>query len=412
MIKSKGYHKKLLPNGIRVIGEEIKGYNSVTVGIFVFCGSRDEPSTDRGIAHFTEHMLFKGTYKRSSLDITKEIDGVGGIINAYTNKEYTCYYSKVVYDKLELALDVLSDIFLNSRLDETEIEKEKGVVIQEIKGVNDTPDDVIHDLLLEALFGRESLGFSILGTEETVKNFSREKIVNFIDNYYLNDRIIVAAAGNFNWDEFYSLADSYFGNRKRKDLPFPDRKNSSEGTNIAITKDHLYQINTAIGFKTLSIYHEDYYPIKVINAMLGLGMSSYLFQELREKTGYTYNVYAFSSSYQDTGYMEIYYGTSPEKHNACLDKIKEIIDKFRKGDITEDELNHKKEQIKGSRLLLQDSSDARFSYNSKVEMYFNKYMPVEKELEKIFKVTIDDIVEVSNKYLDFDKAKIVTISPR
>lgn len=409
---SKGYHKKILPNKIRVIGEEIKGFNSVTVGIFVFCGSRDEPQTDRGIAHFTEHMLFKGTEKRSSLDISKEIDAVGGIINAYTNKEYTCYYVKIIQEKIDLALDVLSDIFLNSVIKEEEIEREKKVVLQEIGMVNDTPDDVIHDLLLEALFGKDSLGFSILGTEETVKNFKREKIINFIENYYLNDRIIIAAAGNFKWDEFYDKVSYYFGGRKYKDIKFPERNNKSEGENISLTKEHLYQINTAIGFKTVSRYDSDYYPLKVLNSILGSSMSSYLFQELREKTGYAYTVFSHTNAYQDTGYLEIYYATSPKTQNHCLDKIREILKRFTDGQIKETELNNTKEQIKGYVLLSQDSSNARFTYNAKVEMYHNEFIPLEKELEKIYKVTLDDIVRVANTYLNFDKAKIVTISPK
>jgi len=356
-------------------------------------------------------MLFKGTEKRSSLDITREIDGVGGIINAYTNKEYTCYYAKVVYDKLPLAMDILSDIFLKSRLNEEDIEKEKNVVIQEIAGVNDTPDDLIHDLLLEALFGKESLGFSILGTEETVKDLSRDKIINFIENYYLNSRIIIAAAGNFKWDDFYTLAEKYFGERRSKDINFPERKNTTEGENIAIKKDHLYQINTAIGFKTVSIYDKDYYTFKLIAGLLGLGMSSYLFQELRENTGYAYQVFAYPSSYQDTGYLEIYYATKPNNHESCLQIVKDILDRFRRGKITEDELSHKKEQIKGNKMLAQDSSNARFTYNALVEMYFNKFMPLEKEIEKIYNVSLKDIIDTSNRYLDFDKAKIVTISP-
>lgn len=410
--RSKGYHKKILPNGIRVIGEEIPGFNSVTVGIFVFCGSRDEPSSDRGIAHFTEHMLFKGTERRSSLDISKEIDGVGGIINAYTNKEYTCYYVKVVQDKLELALDVLSDIFLNSTIKEEELDKEKTVVVQEIGMVNDTPDDVIHDLLLEALFGKECLGFSILGTEETVKNFNREKILSFIDNFYLNDRIIIAAAGNLRWDDFFEKAKYYFGYRSSKKINFPERKNCSEGQDISIKKDHLYQTNTAIGFKTVSRYSNDYYPIRVLNSILGSSMSSYLFQELREKTGYAYSVFSLTQSYQDTGFLEVFYATAPKNNNFCLDKVKEILDRFKNGKISESELNHTKEQIKGYIMLSQDSSDARFSYNAKVEMYHNEYIPLEKELEKIYQVTLDDIVRVANEYLIFDKAKIVTITPK
>lgn len=278
--------------------------------------------------------------------------------------------------------------------------------------VNDTPDDVIHDLLLEALFGKESLGFSILGTEETVKNFNRGKVLSFIENYYLNDRIIIASAGNFKWNDFYEKVNHYFGGRIYKDIKFPVRKNTSEGENISLTKEHLYQINTAIGFRTVSRYSEDYYPIRVLNSILGSSMSSYLFQELREKTGYAYSVFSHTQAYQDTGFLEIYYATSPKNHNYCLDKVKDILKRFSDGLIKESELDHTKEQIKGYVLLSQDSSDARFSYNAKVEMYHNEFIPLERELEKIYKVTLDDIVRVANDYIDFDKAKIVTISPK
>lgn len=406
----KGYHKDILQNDIRIIGEEIDSYNSVTVGLFVFCGGRDEPKDQLGIAHFTEHMLFKGTKKRTSLEISKTIDRIGGIINAYTNKEYTCYYVKLVRDKIELGIELLSDIFLNSIFPEEELEREKSVVLQEIGMVNDTPDDLVHDLLLEALFGKDSIGHSLLGTEKDVKSFNAEKISKFVEDYYQNDRIVIAAAGNFKWKEFHELTEKYFGNRKKGQKTF-QRDARKEGKNIKISKKHLYQIHTAMGFKTVSIYDEDKYPLNVLNYILGAGMSSLLFQELREKSGYAYSVFSFTHNYQDTGYLEIYYGTSLEHHAKCMDKVNEIIKLLLKGDIPKEDIDYAKEQIKGYTLIAQDSSDARFSYNAKVELYHNQFIPLEDELAKIYKVTLDDVVRVANKYISPEKAKFAIISP-
>lgn len=406
----KGYHKKQLHNGIRIIGEEIPDYNSVTVGIFVFCGGRDEPKDQLGIAHFTEHMLFKGTKSRSALDISKTIDRIGGIINAYTNKEYTCYYVKIIKDRLALGVELLSDIFINSVLPEDELEREKNVVLQEIGMVNDTPDDLVHDLLLQSLFGKDGLGHSLLGTEEHVKSFSRDKISNFIENYYQNDRIVIAAAGNFRWQDFNDLAEKYFGQRKSGFKQFK-RENLKSGKDIKLFKSQLYQIHTTMGFKTVAIYSEDRYPLKVLNYILGAGMSSMLFQELREKSGYAYSVFSFTHEYQDTGYMEIYYGTSLKHHKDCMDKVNEILTKIAKGDIPKEEVEFAKEQMRGYNLIAMDSSDARFSYNAKVELYHNDFIPLEKELEKVNKVTLDDVVRVANTYLPLDKAKFAIIAP-
>jgi len=407
----KGYHKRNLTNGIRIIGEEIPDYNSVTVGIFVFCGGRDEPASQLGIAHFTEHMLFKGTKSRSALDISKTIDRIGGIINAYTNKEYTCYYVKIIKEKLELGLELLSDIFLNSVFPEDELEREKNVVLQEIGMVNDTPDDLVHDLVLQAIFGKDSLGHSLLGTEKHVKSFSRETVEKFVNEYYQNDRVVIAAAGNFKWAEFNELAEKFFGSRKNGNLVF-NREAKKTGRDIKLSKSHLYQIHTAMGFKTVSIYDKDKYPLKVLNYILGAGMSSLLFQELREKSGYAYSVFSFTHEYQDTGYLEIYYGTSLKHHKKCMDKVAEILNKIAKGDIPKEEIGYAKEQMKGYSLIALDSSDARFSYNAKTELYYNNFIPLEKELEEVNKVTLDDVVRVANTYLPLEKAKYAIISPQ
>jgi predicted Zn-dependent peptidase len=407
----KGYHKSVLPNGIRIIGEEISDFNSVTVGVFVFTGGRDEPADERGIAHFAEHMLFKGTGKRTSLDISKHIDRVGGILNAYTNKEYTCYYVKIVKDELPLGMELLADIFLNSILPEDELEREKQVVLQEIGMVRDTPDDLVHDLMMETLFGNNALGHSILGTEDHVNNFTRDKVFQFMDDFYLNDRIVIACAGNFQWHDFLDNAGKHFGAKKVKDKIFSERKNKTTGENITIQKDHLYQVHTAIGFETVSIYHDDRYPLKVLNYILGGGMSSLLFQELREKTGYAYSVYSSDHNYQDTGFMEIYYGTTLNYQEQCAEKVQEILKKLSRGDITGEDIQYAKDQMRGYTLIAQDSSDAKFSYNAKVELYYNEFIPLEKELERMYRVSLDDVVEVAQKYLTYDKAKFAVITP-
>lgn len=411
VLRHKGYHKITLPNSIRLIGEEVPGFNSCTVGIFVFTGSRDEKFNQLGIAHFTEHMLFKGTEKRTALEISKAIDNVGGILNAYTNKEYTCYYAKVVSDKMDLALEVLADMFLNSTFPEDELEKEKEVIVQEIHMVNDTPDELIHDILLESLFGKHGLGSFILGTEEIVRGFESRTIKNFVEDFYLNERIVIACAGNFKWEKFKNKAEELFGIRQVNITKFPERKVNVSPTKIEVKKEHLNQVHVAIGFPIVSIYHEDKYPLKILNYILGTGMSSILFQELRESSGYVYSTYSSISLYQDTGILYIYFATTPEKKDLCMEKIENILNRLKAGNITDDDITNAKEQIKGYTLISLDSSDAKFSYNARSELYFNKYMPIEAELEKIFLLRKSDIVDVANKYLDLTKAGIACVEP-
>lgn len=411
VLKHKGYHKTILSNGIRLIGEEVSGFNSCTVGIFVFTGSRDERPNELGIAHFTEHMLFKGTEKRTSLDISKAIDNVGGILNAYTNKEYTCYYAKVVSDKMDFALEILSDMFLNSIYPQEELQKEKEVIVQEIHMVNDTPDDLVHDLLLEALYGKEGLGSFILGREETVRGLNREDIRRFVEEFYLNERIVIACAGNFEWERFRKKAEELFGVRQAKIISFPERKTDVMPTKINVGKEHLNQVHVAIGFPAISIYDDDKYPLKLLNYILGAGMSSILFQELREISAYVYSTYSSIHLYQDTGFLYIYFATTPDKKELCMDKIENILQLLKRGNITDDDINNAKEQIKGYTLLSLDSSDARFSYNARSELYFNRYMPVEAELEKVFLLKKSDVIEIANKYLDLTKAGIACVEP-
>lgn len=409
--ETKQLFKAVLPNGIRVIGEEQGGFNSLTTGIFVFTGGRDEPPAARGIAHFTEHMLFKGTHVRSSLDISREIERIGGVLNAYTDKEYTCYYSKVVKDKLGFAVELLSDIFLNSTFPQDELEKEKQVVLQELAMVNDTPDDLVHDVLSESLYGRGALGESLLGDETSIKSFSRGTLSSFMADYYRNDRIVVACAGNFKWNEFLKEVEARFAGRPSTQTSFPERLDTGTGRSRTIRKKHLFQVHTAIGFKTCSVYDDDRYALKVLNTILGGGMSSLLFQELREKTGYAYSVYSYTHTYQDSGFLEIYFGTTPEHQDACMDAVRDILRRLRSGEVTHDDVVHAQEQVRGYSLIAQDSSDARFSYNARCELYHGRHVPFEQDVERIFKVTRDDIIDVANRYLSMDDARIARIAP-
>ncbi len=410
-LKHKGYHKAILPNAIRLIGEEVPGFNSCTVGIFVFTGSRDEKPNESGIAHFTEHMLFKGTEKRTSLDISKAIDNVGGILNAYTNKEYTCYYAKVVSDKMDFALEILSDMFLNSIYPKVELEKEKEVIIQEIHMVNDSPDELVHDLLLEALYGKKGLGSFILGSEETVRELDSNDIRRFVDEFYLNERIVIACAGNFEWEKFRNKAEELFSIRESKIINFPRRESDVIPAKINVEKEHLNQVHVAIGFPAISIYDDDKYPLKLLNYILGVGMSSILFQELREISAYVYSTYSSIHLYQDTGFLYIYFATTPDKKGLCMDKIENILQFLKDGNINDEDVKNAKEQIKGYTLLSLDSSDAKFSYNARSELYFNRYIPIEAELEKIYLLRKSDVIDVANKYLDLSKAGIACVEP-
>ena len=379
------YQKTVLNNGIKVITEEIPYLKSVSIGIWVTTGSRDEQPHENGISHLIEHLLFKGTERRTALDIAKEIDSVGGTLNAFTGREYTCFYAKVIHKNLSLAIDLLSDIFLHSLMDQKDVEKERMVILQEIKMVEDTPDDYVHDLFNRTCWGDHPLGFPICGTEERVKSFSRDQIEQFFRTHYQSDRIIVCAAGNLQHQEVVDLIDATFGQISKSNRVRERVKPLSISTTL-ISKRDLEQVHFCLGTHGLHYNHSLRFASYVLNTILGGGMSSRLFQEIRENRGLAYSVYSYLPTYIDTGLVVVYAGTDRNSFEEVFRLILEEFQRLKTEPFKNGELEIAKEQLKGNLVLSLESSDNLMTRLAKNEIYFETYQTVESILKGIDEV--------------------------
>jgi predicted Zn-dependent peptidase len=342
--------KTVLNNGIRVISENIPHAYSVSIGIWVANGSRHERRESNGVAHFIEHLLFKGTKKRSALQIAREIDSVGGILNAFTGREFVCYYAKVLDAFLPKAVDLLSDIFLNSVFDPEEIEKERKVILQEINMLEDTPDDYIHDLFSQQLWMGHPLGMPIIGNEESVGGLSRDFIVGYRNRRYCAEDIIIAAAGRVDHQELLkSLSDMCAriqpGSGKKSGRRPEYRKK------VAVFDKELEQVHLCLGLKSLPQNHKERYEAHILNTVLGGSMSSRLFQEVREKEGLAYAIYSYMAAHSDTGSLAVYAGTSRESLAEVLELTLREFKRLKTEAVSAIELDSAKEQLKGNILL-------------------------------------------------------------
>ncbi len=377
-----------LKNGIRVVTEEIPSIESVSVGIWINAGSRNEKKIENGIAHFLEHMAFKGTEKRSALQIAEEIESVGGFINAYTSREITCYYAKVLKNHLPLAVDILSDIISNSIFNEQEIEIEKGVIIQEIGQMKDTPDDVIFELLQKEAFADTELGRSILGSVENINSFQRKNFINFIDNNYFAEKIVLCAAGNLKHKDLCKLALSL---QDIKELKKPKSKSKVlfKGGEKRVIKD-LEQAHFAVGFEAPNLKSPKLFAGKVFSVIMGGGMSSRLFQEIREKRGLCYSIGTSFDCYSDNGIFLSYAGTSGDK----VKELSEVIATEFKDSITtinETEVERAKTQLRSSLLMGLENSSSRSERLARGLIIWDKIVEVQETISKIDSVSLEDV---------------------
>lgn len=387
----------VLDNGVRILSAKMPGVRSVSLGVWVGVGSRHDPPSCAGIAHFTEHMLFKGTEKRSALEIAKEIDALGGVLNAQTSKEYTVYYTRVLDEHLDKAADILFDLFLNSEIDPVELEKEKNVVLQEIRMTQDTPDDQVTDLFAEAFFPASPLGAPILGTETSVGAITREQVVDFVSSSYTPSSIVIAAVGNLDHDELVELVKPRIeGLPAGRETGLETGTAGSNGGLKVFTKD-IEQVHVTLGTAGASMLDERRWSYIVLNTMLGGSMSSLLFQEAREKLGLVYSIYSYLISYRDCGVLAVYAGTTPD----CLDRTMEVIvgqmARIREGDFGGILLDDIKEQVKGNLLLARESTVHRMSSLAKNEMYYHREVTEEEIIENIRAVREDDIVALARE---------------
>ncbi len=377
-----------LKNGIRVITEEISSIESVSVGIWINAGSRNERKEENGIAHFLEHMAFKGTKKRNALQIAEEIENVGGFINAYTSREITCYYAKVLKNHLPLAVEILSDIICNSIFNKKEIEVEKGVIIQEIGMMKDTPDDVIFELLQKEAFADTSLGRSILGSTQNIQSFKRQNFVDFIDNNYFAEKIVLCGAGNLKHKDLCKLAEN-LKNIKASKKQTKISKIAFKGGENRVIKD-LEQAHFAVGFKAPNLKSPKLFAGKLFSVIMGGGMSSRLFQEIREKRGLCYSIGTSFDCYSDNGIFLSYAGTSGEK----VKELSEVIAlEFKKSitSITESEVERAKTQLRSSLLMGLENSSSRSERLARGLIIWDKLVEVQETIAKIESVKLMDV---------------------
>ncbi|HEY1619032.1 MAG TPA: pitrilysin family protein [Streptosporangiaceae bacterium] len=408
-----GIRRSVLPGGLRVITESLPAVRSAAIGIWAGVGSRDEGPAHAGATHYLEHLLFKGTARRTAMEISAELDAVGGELNAFTAKEYTCYYARVLDADLPLAIDVLSDMVNSSLIAPRDVDAERGVILEEIAMNEDDPADLVHEAFAARLFGDTPLGRPILGTADSINAITRDAIFEHYQARYTPDNLVVAAAGSLDHDEVTGLLSRAFGDALGGDRqPAPPRLGGSaaddaRGTGVTMLSRPIEQANLVLGCPGLGRGDPRRFALGVLNAALGGGMSSRLFQEVREKRGLAYSVYSFSSQHAECGMWGIYAGCLPAKADEvlaiCQDELAKVID----GGLTDEELDRGKGQLRGSIVLGLEDPSSRMSRLGKSELVYPRLEPVEEVLASVEAVTTDDIREVAASLLTQPKVLAV-----
>lgn len=411
--------KHVLKNGLTILTEEIPAMRSVAMGILVGAGSSNEANSESGISHFIEHMLFKGTAKRSAFEIAHALDSVGGKMNAYTSKEYTVYYAVVLDKHIDVAMDVLIDMLLNSIFDLEAMIPEKKVVLEEINMYEDTPDELIHDFFTEKILQSHTLGKPIIGSKETVSAITRENILDYMKKWYCPENTIVSLAGAIPKDLLDQLK-KYLENWQGKGLVHPSSPISIKGS-INLKHKKTEQVHLCLGTKGLSQSDDNRYTYSILDNILGGSMSSRLFQEIREKRGLAYSIFSTMSPFKDFGLAYVYAGTSKQNLEVVVDLILKELGNVKKHGVTAEELNKARENIKGSMVLGLESTSSRMSWMQKMQYYYNKIQTIDEIFAKLDKVNLDDITALASQYFrdeyltlavigDLDKLPIASLS--
>ena len=404
------YRKDTLSNGIRVVSETLPKTRSISIGVWVKVGSRHESRETGGTSHFIEHMFFKGTHRRTAKDIATEVDSLGGEMNAFTSQEATTFYVKALDEHLPIAIDILADILLGSKFDPKEMEKERKVILEEIKGVEDTPDDYIHELFTSTVWQDNSLGRPILGTKETIKALTHKDIIAYIENYYCPREIVISVAGNFEHSRLIELLNNAFGKLSRTGIPKQEIAPAFTHA-VTVRKKQLEQVQVCLGCKGLNYTHDDRYVIMALNTVLGNSMSSRLFQEVREQNALAYSIYSYVTSYRDAGLLTIYAGTDPSNALQAIRLIMKEIKKIRDEGITPAEELRVKNQTKGSLVLSLESSNSHMSRLARQEIYFGKFISVDDIIKGVEKVTAERVQQLAQQLFSKDSISLGILGP-
>lgn len=403
------YKVKTLENGLTIIGEEIPYVKSISFGVWINAGSRIEDKKISGVSHFIEHMLFKGTNKRTSKQIASEIDNLGGQINAFTSKECTCYYVKLLDEHIDIGLDILSDMILNSKFDISDIDKERAVILEELKMYEDSPEDLAYDMLLEHIYEGDGLGMNILGTRDSLKNIGQEELLEYFNTYYVPNNSVISLSGNFDFDTMVEKIEEKFKEWKKKEVNIKLTEATFNSCFISKNKD-TEQVNIAINLKAIGIENNDeVYALAVINNIFGGSISSRLFQKIREEKGLVYSIYSAQSLYRKCGELGIFASMSKENLEEVCDIIKKEIQNLRENYLTEREIYESKEQLKGSYLLGLESTGSRMMSIGKSMLLLNQVKTTDEILECINNVSFESIKNVIDKVFNLSNLGICIV---
>jgi predicted Zn-dependent peptidase len=400
-----------LKNGVRVVTQRVEHMHTVTTGIWVANGTRHESPEHNGVAHFIEHMLFKGTDRRTARQISREIDSMGGVLNAFTGHEYVCYYAKVLAKFLPRAADLLADIFLNSTFPADEIERERKVVLQEIKMREDSPDEFIHDRFHQNYWQGQTLGMPVLGTANTIESLTREAILFHKESRYRPQDIIISAAGNVQHEELVAIVEPLFSSITSTWLPKTSEIITNSTKVLNLTEREMEQTLICLGTRGQRHDHPDRYALFLLVTILGGGMSSRLFQEVREKKGLAYSVYAYLVSHADSGALVVYAGTEKAHCRELIDIACGELSRLVSEEVPQDELDSAREQLKGKTLMSLESSDSLMTRLAKNEIYFHSQQTIEDVLANYDAVSSHDIIRVSQQLLNSDYLHLEIMGP-
>jgi predicted Zn-dependent peptidase len=411
------YKKVTLDNGVRVVLERMSSLKSVALGVWATVGSRYEEKGEAGLSHFIEHMMFKGTRKRTASQISNEIDALGGEMNAFTTHESTAFYVKVLDQQLGSAFDLLADLFHHSRFSAKDVEKEKQIVLEEIRTVQDDPEDFIHELHAKDVFGYHPLGRPILGEPRSMHRLNRQSLVHYKEKHYRPEKTIVAVAGNFSFPEIIDYVNHYFGQWKRsagknvcppfQDEPWPNQPQERQ----SLHSKPLEQVHVCVGFKGLPVGHPDRYAAHVLTTILGGGVSSRLFQEIREKRGLAYTIYSHLSSFLDGGMLTVYAATRPQEMAAVIDQICKEIGKLCRREVIHKELERTKTQLKGSLMLGLEGTYGRMNKLAKDELYQGRHVTLQEIVKAIDRISPEQILQLSQRLLDLKEMVVTALGP-
>ena len=393
--ETRNIRRTVLPNGLTVISEQMPHIRSVSIGIWVKTGSRHEDSELNGISHFVEHMVFKGTTNRTAQDIARQVDSIGGNMDAFTAKECICFNMKVLDEHLPVAMDVLSDLVLNPIFEPKDIMRERGVILEEIKMDEDSPDYLVHEIFTQNFWKDHPLGKPILGTKETVRRFEKPALFDYYGGRFYPANLLICAAGNLDHDRFVELVSGRFDQLKAKVNGFHQPRPKTSAKIVMRNKKALEQVQICVGVPSPHIADERRYASYILNTLLGGGMSSRLFQNIRENQGLAYAIYSELNPYRDTGCLSVYAGTSVQWAPKVVQMIVAEFADLKKAPISEEELRRSKDQLKGSLMLSLESSMARMSNLARQEMYFDRFFSLDEIIKKIEEVTPEQLLALS-----------------